>query len=92
MQQDPAFHLLVKTNPVPYFALQFGLKACLDQDLDIGQEYGCTHVLIIGGCSRLIVGYTSVPTKNPVLVCECIFCLVGMDHERKFNKYYYTIV
>ena len=56
--------LLIRTNPVPYFAPYFGFKAHLDQNEKIGQDYGCTHVLMIDGCSRLIVGYTSIPIKS----------------------------
>ena len=56
--------LLIRTNPVPYFAPYFGFKAHLDQNEKIGQDYGCTHVLMIDGCSRLIVGYTSNTNKE----------------------------
>ena len=86
--------LLIKTNPVPYFAPYFGFKAHLDQNERIGQAYGCTHVLMIDGCSRLIVGFTSIPMKNPVLIYEYVFRLavlkygvweeVRMDHGREF--------
>ena len=86
--------LLIKTNPVPYFAPYFGFKAHLNQNERIGQAYGCTHVLMIDGCSRLIVGFTSIPMKNPVLIYEYLFRLavlkygvweeVRMDHGREF--------
>ena len=65
--------LLIRTNPVPYFAPYFGFKAHLDQNEKIGQDYGCTHVLMIDGCSTLIVGYTSIPIKNPILIYEYVF-------------------
>ena len=86
--------LLIRTNPVPYFAPYFGFKAHLDQNEKIGQDYGCTHVLMIDGCSRLIVGYTSIPIKNPILIYEYVFRpavlkygvweQVRMDHGREF--------
>ena len=86
--------LLIRTNPVPYFAPYFGFKAHLDQNEKIGQDYGCTHVLMIDGCSRLIVGYTSIPIKNPILIYEYLLCpavlkyvvweQVRMDHGREF--------
>ena len=85
--------LLIRTNPVPYFALYFEFKAHLDQNKKIGQDYGCTHVLMMDGCSRLIVGYTVIPIKNPVLVYEYMFRpavlkygvseQVRMDHGRE---------
>ena len=56
--------LLIRPNSVAYFAPYFGFKAHLDQNEKIGQDYGCTHVLMIDGCSRLIVGYTSIPIKS----------------------------
>ena len=54
--------LLVKTNPVPYFAPYFGFKS-----------HCCTYVLMIDGCSRMAVGYTSIPIKNPILIYEYVF-------------------
>ena len=56
--------LLIRTNPVPYFAPYFGFKAHLDQNEKIGQYHGCMHVLMIDGCSRLIAGYTSIPINT----------------------------
>ena len=86
--------LLIRTNPVLYFAPYFGFKAHLDQNELIGQDYGCTHVLMIDGCSRLIVGYTSIPINNPILIYEYVFHQavlthgvweqVHMDHGREF--------
>ena len=56
--------LLTRTNPISYFAPYFGFKAHLDQNEKIGQDYGRTRILTIDGCSRLIVWYTSMPTKK----------------------------
>ena len=60
----------------------------------IDQDYGCTHVLLIDGCSRLIIGFTSIPIKNPILLYEYVFRptvlkygvweQVRMDHGREF--------
>ena len=37
------------------------------------QEYGCTHVALIDGCSRMISGYASMEVKNPILSYEYVF-------------------
>ena len=82
-------------NPVPYFAPHFGYKEHFDQNKKIAQGYGCTHVLMIDGCSRLVTGYASTPVKNPILIYKFVFrpapCRYGiwnqirMDHGREFN-------
>ena len=64
---------VIRTNPVPYFAPYFGFKCHLDQNEKIAQRYGCTHVILIDGCSRLVAGYASIPIKNPILIYEFIF-------------------
>ena len=74
------------TNPVPYFAPYSGFKTHLNQNEKI--------VLMIDGCSRLIVGYTSTPIKNPILIYEYAFHpavlkygvweQVRIGHGRKF--------
>lgn len=46
----------------------------MDQNEKIGQRYGCTHVALIDGCSRMIVGYASMPVKNPIIIYEFVFC------------------
>ena len=66
--------LLQRTNPIPYFAPYFGYKVHMDQNEKIGQRYGCTHVALIDGCSRMIVGYASMPVKNPIIIYEFVFC------------------
>ena len=62
-----------KTNPIPYFAPYFGYKGHMDQNEKITQEYGCTHVTLIDGCSRMICGYASIEVKNPILIYEYVF-------------------
>lgn len=83
-----------RTNPVPYYAPYFGFKCHFDQNEKIGQRYGCTHVIMIDGCSRFIVGYAAMPVKNPILIYEFVFKpamqnygvweQVRMDHGLEF--------
>ena len=70
-------------------------KEHFDQNEKIGQDYGCSHVLMIAGCSRLATGYASMPCKNRILIYEFVFrpalCRHGiwdqirMNHGREFN-------
>ena len=79
----------------PYFAPYFGYKGHSDQNENIGQDYGSTHVLMIDGLSRLATGYASMAVKNRILIYEFVFkpalCRyniwgqIRMDHEREFN-------
>ena len=83
-----------RTNPVPYYAPYFGYKVHMDQNEKIGQTFGCTHVALIDGCSRMIVGYSSMPVKNPIIIYEFVFrpALIKyglrnqlrVDHGREF--------
>jgi len=45
----------------------------MDQNEKIGQRFGCTHVAMIDGCSRMICGYSSMPVKNPILIYEYVY-------------------
>ena len=93
--QARAQNTLERQNPVPYFAPYFGYKGHFEQNEKIGQDYGCTHVLMIDGCSRLVPGNASMPVKNPISIYEFPFrpalCRYGiwdqirMDHGREFN-------
>jgi len=65
--------ILQRTNPVPYYAPFFGYKVHMDQNEKIGQRFGCTHVALIDGCSRMICGYASMEIKNPILIYEFVF-------------------
>ena len=86
--------LLERTNPVPYVSPCFGYKCHFDQNEKIGQHYGCTHVAMIDGCSRLVAGFASMPIKNPILIYQFVFRpailkygiwdQVRMDHGREF--------
>jgi len=65
--------ILQRTNPVPYYAPFFGYKVHMDQNEKIGQRFGCTHVALIDGCSRMICGYASMEIKNPILIYEFVY-------------------
>lgn len=64
---------IIRTNPISYYAPYFGYKCHFDQNEKIDQRYGCTHVIMIDECSRLITGYASMPIKNPILIYEFVF-------------------
>ena len=86
--------LLIRTNPLPYYAPYFGYKAHLDQNEKNAQQFGLTHVCLIDGCSRFIAGYISIPVKNPILIYEFLFLpavrkyglweQIRTDHGREF--------
>ena len=65
--------VMIRTNPVPYYAPYFGYKIHMDQNEKIGQSLGCTHVAMIDGCSRMICGYASMEVKNPIPIYEFVF-------------------
>ena len=62
--QSRARDILEGTNPIPYFAPYFGYKVHMDQNEKIAQDFGCTHVALIDGCSRMICGYSSMPASE----------------------------
>ena len=87
--------LLERTDPIPYYAPYFGYKCHIDQNENIAQTYGCTHVALLDGCSRMICGFASMQVKNPILIYEFVFrpallkfgCLwdqLRLDHGREF--------
>ena len=65
--------LIDHTNPILYYSPYFGYKCHLDQNEKTGQDYGCTHVVMIDGCSRLVAGFVSFHVKNPILIYEFVF-------------------
>ena len=85
---------LLQTKYEPYYSPYFGCKSHLDQNEKIGQDYGCTHVVMIDVCSRLVAGFVSLHVKNPILIYEFVFrqalCKYGIweqvrtDHGREF--------
>lgn len=59
-------------NPFPYQAHYFGDKLHLDQN-EKCVMFGATHVLAIDGYSRKIVGFITIPKKNPILIYDLLF-------------------
>ena len=55
--------LIDRTNPIPYCSRYFGYKYHLDQNEKISQDYGCTQIVMIDGCSRLVAGFVSLHVK-----------------------------
>ena len=82
------------TNPISYYSPYFGFKCHRDQNEKIDQDYGCTRVVMIDGCSRLVARFVSLYVKKPVLIYEFVFrqalCKYGIweqvrtDHGRQF--------
>lgn len=62
--RERAHDLLDRTNPVPYHASYFGYKLHMDQNEKIAQEYGVTHVHALDGCSRMVLGFITIPKNN----------------------------
>lgn len=61
-----------QTNPIPYYAEYFGHKLHMDQNEKLG-EYGVTHVMASDGYSGKIVGATSMPVKNNILIYDNVY-------------------
>ena len=47
-------------NPIPYYAPYFGYKVHMDPNEKIDQDYGCTHVGLIDGYSRMVCLFASM--------------------------------
>ena len=45
----------------------------MDQNENIAQKYGCTHVALIDGCSRMICGYASMEVNLRICFLSCNF-------------------
>ena len=71
--------LLERTNPVPYVSPYFGYKCHFDQNEKIGQHYGCTHVAMIDGCSRLVAGFASMPYQKPNIDLSICFSTCNLE-------------
>ena len=59
-------------NPVPYCARFFGEKSHLDQNEKLVM-YSVVHVVAVDGFSRQIVGFSTMPRKNPITIYNTIF-------------------
>ena len=65
--------LVISANPMPYTGPYFGYKGYFDQNDKLAQYYDCTSVIVVDGCCRLIAGFTNMPVKNPILICQFVF-------------------
>ena len=77
-------------NPILYRAEFFGEKIQNDKIV----MYGVVHVVAVDGYSRKIVGFCTMPRKNPItilgtifrplLLCHGIWNQLGSDHGAEF--------
>lgn len=72
-QRERTHDLLDRTNPVLYRAPYFGCKLHMDQNEKIAQDFGVTHVHALDGCTRMVLGFITIPKKNPVLIYQHLF-------------------
>jgi len=63
-------------NPIPYYAQYFGHKLHLDQNEKLAM-FGVTHVLAIDGYSSKIVGWSTMPVKNNLVIYDEVYRLVS---------------
>ena len=63
-------HVIV--NLVPYRANYYGEKLHFGQNEKLVM-YGVTHVLAVDGYSRKIVGFVTMPRKNPITIYYTLF-------------------
>lgn len=56
---------LDRTNPKPYFALNFGYKGHIDQNEKL-VRYGVVHAVLRDGYSGYIENWITLPSKNPI--------------------------
>lgn len=66
-------------NPIPYTAEYMGHKMHIDQNEKIGM-FGATHVVAIDGYSKMIVGYSTMPIKNNLVIYENVFRPAILKH------------
>ena len=59
-------------NPIPYRADYFGEKIHFYQNEKLVM-YGAVHVVAVDGYSRKIVGFCTMPRKNPITIFGTIF-------------------
>lgn len=64
-----------RTNPVPYSADYPGHKLHIDQNEKLVM-YGVTHVAAVDGYSGMIVGFVTMPLKNPILIYDQLYRFV----------------
>jgi hypothetical protein len=81
-------------NPVPYTASYFGEKLHFDQNEKLNM-YGIVHVLAVDGYSRKLVGFITLPSKNPIQIYRLLYRPIlehhgiwdqlRMDHGTEFT-------
>ena len=59
-------------NPIPYSAKYFGHKVHIDQNEKL-VLFGVTHVCAVDGFSGMIVGFSTFPVKNNILIYEQLY-------------------
>ncbi len=64
--------MIDRTNPIPYEAHYFGHKIHLDQNEKLAM-FGTTHVIAVDGYSGKIVGHTTMPVKNNLLIYRDVY-------------------
>jgi hypothetical protein len=62
----------IRLNPHPYVCNFYGEKLHIDQNEKL-IRYGITHVGAIDGYSRKIVGFITIPIKNPIVIYDRLF-------------------
>ncbi|XP_073326353.1 uncharacterized protein [Pagrus major] len=80
-------------NPIPYQADYMGQKIHMDQNEKLAM-YGVTHVVAIDGFSKKVVGHSTMPIKNNLVIYEDVFRpavvangmwdQVRVDHGKEF--------
>uniref|UniRef100_A0A1A8QU98 Si:ch211-227p7.1 n=2 Tax=Nothobranchius rachovii TaxID=451742 RepID=A0A1A8QU98_9TELE len=68
MRQQGARNL----NPVPYNAEYMGHKLHVDQNEKLVM-FGVTHVMAIDGFSKKVVGHSTMPIKNNLIIYEEVY-------------------
>ena len=74
----PVYHRRRRTNtariinPIPYKADYFGHKLHMDQNEKMVM-YGVVHVAAIDGHSRYVVGGTTMPMKNNMVIYRDVY-------------------
>ena len=66
-------------NPIPYRAEYFGEKIHLDQNEKLVM-YGIVHVIAVDGYSRKIVGFATMPRKNPITIYREVYRPLLFSH------------
>ena len=59
-------------NPIPYHAGYFGHKLHMDQNEKLAM-FGVTHVIAIDGYSSCIVGHSTMPKKNNIIIYDAVY-------------------